>query len=93
MIILVVVTFLFLRARHFKHKIVAVVVILIILFFYVSASNIIKTQGIDLKTFEGVVQLTKLYGAWLWNMGLNIKELTGNVLKLDWKPKINETLK
>lgn len=85
--ILIVVIFLawtVMKARHFKSRVWAVFLIILLLFVYISLSNIIKTSGIDIKSFEGVVKVTKLYFVWLGHAFENSKVIVGNAVKMNW---------
>ncbi len=84
-IVLIVLVLIFLRLRHFKHKIFAVTIILLIFFFYLTLVNVISNTGLEIKDFNSVVKVTKIYFAWLGNVFSNFKEIAGNIIKMEWK--------
>jgi hypothetical protein len=45
---------------------------------------IINGEDNDLDTFDGVGKTAKLYLSWLKQISINLIEVTGNALKLDW---------
>ncbi len=91
-ILLIALAFVFLKMRHIKHKFFAVALILLIIFIYLTVSNIIAENNSDLKSFEGITQVAKLYFSWLGNVFVNLKDIGGNVIKMQWSPE-NSTLK
>ena len=79
----------FLHFKHFKHKIFSIVLILIIAFLFFSFTTIVKNHAIDLKTASGVFTASKVYFSWIVQSFGNIKEISGNVVRMDWIPKNN----
>ena len=70
--------------RRLRHKIFALVIIAMILFFYFSFTQVVKKQGVDLKTLPGLTEATKIYYSWLVSIFHNTVTLTANAIKLDW---------
>ena len=75
--------------KHFKHKIFSIIVILVLAFLFFSFTTIVKNHSIDLKTASGVFSASKVYFSWLVHSFGNIKEISGNVVRMDWIPKNN----
>ena len=90
-IILLILVFAFLKMRHIKHKFIAIFIIILLIFFYTSASSLFSGQNIDWKSFSGLEKASHLYFSWLANSFSNLKSLTGNAVKMDWQPPVNET--
>ncbi len=88
---LIVLFLIALRFKHLKQKAFLIAIILLALFFYISASKVIKTESINLKTFDGVVSAGRIYFNWLIHLGGNVKTLGGQAIKMDWV--WNETIK
>ncbi|MFH1308270.1 MAG: hypothetical protein ABIH72_05445 [archaeon] len=81
---LILVIFMFLKAKDMRHKIYAITIVLLILFFYISASKIFTASPVDVKSFDGVVQGGKLYFSWLGHAFSIAKDITGKVVSADW---------
>lgn len=81
---IVVLIWLSIEFRKFKHKIFAIFLILLILSFYFSFSAVIKGKNLDLKSFEGMKQAGKLYFLWVGNAFKNVKVVTSNVIDMNW---------
>jgi hypothetical protein len=54
------------------------------LFLIVSIGYVTATNKVDLTTFEGIIEITKLYFSWLGSLFKNIMSLTGYAVKQDW---------
>jgi len=86
--VLIVLVIIFLKYRHYQHRFYTVLILILILFFYFTASTVLSKRGIDLKTFDGVMQAGKIYLSWLWGVLGNVKNILGNVIsdvfKVNW---------
>ena len=83
-IVLVVAFLLLLKARHIKHRFFALILVLLLIFVYFTSTSLLSGKNIDFKTFDGWVSAGRIYFSWLWHAGGNVKELTGNAIKMDW---------
>ena len=96
-LILAAAVWLIIEFKRFRHKILAVFLILLILFTYFSFSSIVKRDGLDLKTPDGLKEAGKVYVLWIGNAFKNVKVITANAVNLSWIPnenlEVNETLK
>lgn len=81
----------FFKFRYMQHRFYAIFIILLLLFLYVGVSKIIEQNGVDIKTFDGIVLAGKLYVQWLGHVVKNIGSLSGNAIKMNWQE--NSTLK
>ena len=62
----------------------------VIIFLLVGAFMIIKQNNLDVKeNSEDRVSFAKKFSGWLFNIGKNIKDLTGEATKQEWLPKEN----
>ena len=63
---------------------------IIIAFLIVGAFMIIKQNNLDVKNDPGDrVSFAKKFSGWIFNVGKNIKELTGEATKQEWLPSEN----
>ena len=62
------------------------VIILVIGAYLIKSYN-----NLDLKNPEGAKTFIKLYSGWVFNLGNNIKEITGYVAKKEWLPENNQS--
>ncbi len=81
---LIVLIWLSIEFKRFKHKIIAIFLILLILFTYLSFSAVIRDKNLDLKTFEGMKEAGKLYVLWLGHAFKNIGVITSNAISMNW---------
>jgi len=88
--ILIIAIWLIIEVKRFKHKALAVFLIALILFTYFSFTATLKGKDLDLKTISGLTTATKLYFTWLGSMFVNLKTITTNEIKMNWKS--NETI-
>lgn len=83
-VVLIVVLWLFLKARHMKHQWYAIFLVLLILFIYLTGWKIINDNNIDLNSFNGVMSAMKLYFSWLGNLFSNVRTIAGDAVKMSW---------
>ena len=69
-------------------KIIVIVLILLIIAAYLikSSNNLELKKPEDLKTF------IKVYTRWIYNIALNIKDITAYVTKKQWLPENTENI-
>jgi hypothetical protein len=77
--------------KRFKHKFFAILLILLIIFSYISFVVVLKGKNIDYKSPEGIKTAGKIYFAWLGSVFSNIKVITTNAIHMDWKADANMT--
>ena len=66
------------------------ITIAVILFLVIGALMVIKQNNLDLKeNSEDRVSFAKKFSGWIFNIGKNIKDLTGEATKQEWLPKEN----
>jgi len=76
--------YILIEIKRFKHKIFALFLIGLILFSYLSTAMIFKDKEVDLKTVPGVIAASKIYFSWLGTVFTNTKQITANVVNMDW---------
>jgi len=73
--------------KHAKHRVFTLLAILLVAFLYFSFTTVVQSHAIDLKTAQGVFSASKIYFSWLGQAFVNVKEISGNVIRMDWVPK------
>lgn len=84
-VVLMVFVWLFIEFKRAKHKLLAIFLIFLLLFTYWGFVASIKDKDINFKSLDGIKTAGQLYFAWLGNVFTNLKSLTGNAVKMDWK--------
>lgn len=87
--VIVVVIWVLVEAKRLKHKIVAIGLIVLIIFSYLSFFAVFNGQNLDLRSPIGLADATKIYFSWMGSIFTNLKMLTSNAIRLDWKPENN----
>lgn len=82
---IIAVIWIFIELKRFKHKIVAILLVALILFSYLGFLASIKGKDIDFKSVDGVKTAGQLYFSWLGKVFKNVKTITTNAIKMDWK--------
>ena len=75
----------FVELRRFKHKFFAILLIGLILFSYFGFAVTLKGKDINYKSIDGLQTVAKLYFIWIGSIFKNLKTITTNAIKLDWK--------
>lgn len=84
-IALILAIWIFIEVRRFRHKALAIFLIVLILFTYLSFTSVIKEKDIDFKTITGLTTATRLYFSWLGSIFGNLKTITTNAIRMNWK--------
>ncbi len=82
--ILILLVYLFFKAKNIQHKFYTIIVIAFLLFFYVTGSRVLSESNMDLGSFEGVITAGKLYVGWLGQVFANTKNIAGEAIEMDW---------
>ncbi|MCX6748231.1 MAG: hypothetical protein NT076_01355 [Candidatus Pacearchaeota archaeon] len=91
LVCLVIVIFFVMKMRHMGHRTYILILLLFLVFTYATVSGVIKKNNIDVTNFSGMVTAGKLYFNWLGQIFGNVKDISGDVVKMDWVG--NSTLK
>lgn len=90
-IVLVIVIFMLIKADHVRNKTLWIFIIgaaiVLIIGFIISISG----RNIDFNSVNGIKLAGQLYMGWLSNTFNNVKTLTGQAIKMDWRG--NENIK
>jgi len=84
MVVVVVLIYFLVEFKRMRHKIFALFLIGLIILSYVSVIFIFKGQDVDLKTIPGIISATRLYFSWMGGVFGNMRDITANVIKMDW---------
>ncbi len=84
LVVLVLVVAAFLKFRHMKHRFFLIIILLLLIFIYTTMSNVIKNNNLNVTTMNGMVTAGKLYFSWLGHIFGNVKDVTGDVIKMNW---------
>jgi len=83
-VILIVIGIFAIKLNHLKHRFFIVLLVLAALFLY-STMNLVTTKNdIELNSVNGIFSAFQVYTGWLANGFNNMKEITGNVIGMDW---------
>jgi hypothetical protein len=82
---LIITIWILVEVKRMRHKIFALFLIALILFLYLSANIVFQSHEIDFKTVSGLTSAGKLYMSWLGSAFGNVKSITTNAIKMDWK--------
>jgi hypothetical protein len=82
-VILVAIIVLF-KMKEIRHKFGLVIIGLLLIFLVVSFSQIYKVNKPNLKSFDGISEVIKIYFSWLGGLVKNIGKVTGYAIHQDW---------
>lgn len=60
------------------------------MFFVIGALFVISNNNLAMSKQENIVKFTELYLGWVDNFSVNLKQVTGNVVRLEWFPDNSE---
>ncbi len=69
-----------------KKLIVIIIILLVIGAYFIKSYN-----DLDLKKPDDLQSFAKIYFGWVYNLGYNIKDVSGYVAKKNWLPKNNSS--
>lgn len=72
------------KLRELKHHFGLVVIIGVILFFAITFTRVYHENKTDISTFEGLVQVLKIYTSWLATASQNLFKVAGYAVQQDW---------
>ncbi len=84
-IILVIAGIFAIKMNHLRHRVFIIALILVALFFYLTVTFVAARNNVNMNSYDGFINGIKVYGGWLANGFQNIKAITGNAMKMDWK--------
>ena len=74
----------FVKTSNKGQNVWSYVIVVAAIFFVITLVYVLTLPGINLTTLDGVLQLGKLYFAWLGKIIVNLGHVTGNAVNLDW---------
>ena len=83
--ILIVAAIVLIKMNHFRHKMTIIALLVFVLFLYTTVTVVNKANELDLTTTDGFFDAFKVYMGWLGNGFQNLKSISANAVKLDWK--------
>jgi len=63
----------------------------VFVFLFVGGYMIYESMGEDLDTTQGKVGFVKQFFRWVFNVGNNVKDITGYAVEKSWMPELNDT--
>ena len=84
-LVLIVVVWILVELKRFRHKIWAIFLILLILFTYLSFGAVVKGKNLDFTSANGIKTAGQLYFSWLGSVFGNLKTITTNAIHMNWK--------
>ena len=76
--------------KRFRHKFFAWFLIILIILGYVSFNLAMKNQNADFKSVSGLLTAGKIYFSWLGSIFGNFKTITTNAIKMNWEANKTE---
>ncbi len=83
--ILIVTILLALELKKMKHKLFAILLIGLILFGFFSFNAVFKGKEVKIENVSDLGNVIKLYFSWLGTAFNNVKIITTQAIKMDWK--------
>lgn len=84
-VFLIVLIWLMIEFKRMRHKTFAFFLIFLILFLFFSFAFVFSEKNVDYKTGSGIIEAGKIYLSWLGTLFNNLKSITTNAIKMDWK--------
>jgi len=83
--VLIIAIWVIIEIKRMKHKLFGIALIALVLFFYVSGTFVFKGKNINFASIDGVTEATSLYFSWLGSAFFNLKTITSDAIRMDWK--------
>jgi hypothetical protein len=83
LLILIAIVFLF-RMKHISHRFQFLIILIVILFLYISFSNVIQKNEIELNSISGMIVAGEAYFEWMQGAFQNTRTIVGNIIRTDW---------
>ena len=90
-VILIIAVWLIFEAKRARHKIFAIFLIALIIFTYFSFTLAIKGKNIDFGSASGWIEAGGLYLNWIGHIFGNVKSITANAVRMNWKANNSTT--
>ncbi len=86
--VLIIAIWLMYGFKKAKHKFLAIFLIALILFSFLSFTAAFGGKDISIGSISDVGRVVKIYFSWFGSAFTNLKTLTAQVVKMDWKSNI-----
>lgn len=67
------------------------IILLIIIFLLIGAYIIKTTYDLSFKDKEDIKNFLVRFGKWMFQLGKNVKDVTGYAVQKKWLPELNQT--
>ncbi|MCX8158834.1 MAG: hypothetical protein N3D20_00885 [Candidatus Pacearchaeota archaeon] len=84
LLIVMVALIILIKFKEIRHKILYLALAIIITLFVFSFGYIYFKSNSSISTYEGFIQVGKIYLNWLSNIGKNFGTITSYAIKQDW---------
>ncbi len=71
--------------KTIKHKFLALCLIALVLFSFFSFNAVFKGKDISIQNLSDLESIVKIYFSWLGNAFNNVKLITTQAIKMNWK--------
>src|SRR3989344_5595072 len=75
---------LFVKASNKGQNFWSYIIVAAAIFFVITLMYVLTLPGVSLTTLDGVVELGRLYFSWLAKIVINLGQITGRAIDLDW---------
>ena len=83
-ILLIIAIWIIVEINKFKHRFLGLFLIFLVLFLYISSVSVFNDNDNDITTVKGIFEAGKVYLSWVGSIFINLKDITANVISLDW---------
>ncbi len=80
------------KMKELRHQTGLIVIALILLFLVISFSQVYKVNKPNLKSFDGIMDIVKVYFSWLGTIFKNVGHITGYAVHLDWGVNVSNAV-
>lgn len=88
--VVIILIWLIVEFKRFRHKLLALFLIVVVLSLYISFTMALKNRDIDFASVSGVKEAFGIYFSWLGTVSQNFKSITSKAVEMDWGTN-NET--
>ena len=72
------------KFKEIKHKFGLVLIAVVLVFLVLSFMQVYSSTGEDLKSFDGISKIVKVYFSWLGSLFGNMGKIAGYAIHQDW---------
>ena len=82
--VVVILIWLIMEFKRFRHKLLALFLIITVLSLYVSFNLAFKGESVDIGSMSGIKETFGIYFSWVGTVSQNFKTITSNAINMDW---------